>query len=87
MKQRVSIGGWAATLVAGCLALSSCVPGTNVDGSTGSQDAQKPEKGPQTIEFWTINLKQNYQSYVQGMIDGYEAKHKDVTVKWVDVPG
>jgi putative chitobiose transport system substrate-binding protein len=67
-----------------CLILTSCAPGGSSSGSNTKQSAQS---GPVTITFWTINLKQNYGSYIQGLINGYHAAHPNVTVNWVDVPG
>ncbi|RIQ19007.1 extracellular solute-binding protein [Jiangella rhizosphaerae] len=67
----------AATLtVGGCSATSG---GTEPDGgeSAGPGDGE--------IEFWTINLKEGYQAYIEGLIDTYEADHEGVTVTWVDV--
>src|SRR5690349_1107584 len=63
-----------ATLTAGCIA------GTD-DGATDQRG------GEVTVEFWTINLKKNFGDYVQGMIDGFEDEHPDITIDWVDVPG
>ncbi|MEG1698307.1 MAG: sugar ABC transporter substrate-binding protein [Oscillospiraceae bacterium] len=42
---------------------------------------------PMEIEFWTINLKKNFEGYIQGMIDDYQAKNPNITINWVDVPG
>src|SRR5690606_23418110 len=35
--------------------------------------------------FWTINLKEGYQDYIEGLIADYEADHDGVTINWVDV--
>jgi putative chitobiose transport system substrate-binding protein len=67
-----------------CLVLAACSPAGTSSGSAKKQSAQS---GHQTITFWTINLKQNYGSYIQGLINGYHAKHPNVSVNWVDVPG
>ncbi|HEX6683517.1 MAG TPA: extracellular solute-binding protein [Candidatus Limnocylindrales bacterium] len=52
---------------------------------------QNPEASdPQfegTVEFWTINLKKNYNDYVTGLINSYQQQHPKVTINWVDVPG
>ncbi|MEQ4203913.1 extracellular solute-binding protein [Actinopolymorpha sp. B9G3] len=74
----------AASLVAGMVCVG-CVPGTSGTDTT-QQTAQKSGE-PVTVEFWTINLKKNYGEYVEGLIDGFEKSHDDITIKWVDVPG
>ena len=69
--------------VAGLVAtamLSSCIAGTD-EGDTDQKS------GEVTVEFWTINLKKNFNDYVQGMIDDFEGDHQDIKIKWVDVPG
>jgi putative chitobiose transport system substrate-binding protein len=71
----------ARTLAVG-LALSlatGCVAGTK-------QDKPK-DTGSHEIEFWTINLKKNFESYVTGLIDGFKKQHPDANITWVDVPG
>jgi putative chitobiose transport system substrate-binding protein len=74
-------------LTSGALALalltSGCVAGTS-GGTAGTADDQ-PFEGE--VEFWTINLKKNYGSYIDGLIAQYQKEHPKVTVKWVDVPG
>jgi putative chitobiose transport system substrate-binding protein len=74
----------AASLVAGMVCVG-CVPGTS--GTDTTQQSEQKTGEPVTVEFWTINLKKNYGSYVQELIDGFEETHKDVTIRWVDVPG
>lgn len=66
-----------------CLAVTSCVPGT----PSGSAKKQSAQSGPVTITFWTINLKSNYGSYIQGLINSFQAKNSKIKVNWVDVPG
>ncbi|WP_326821635.1 extracellular solute-binding protein [Streptosporangium sp. NBC_01639] len=74
-------------LAAGLLALAvlttGCVAGTTED--TPSSAADQPFEGE--VEFWTINLKKNFNDYVTGLITQYQKEHPKVTVKWVDVPG
>jgi len=62
---------------------TACVAGT----STSAQAPAEDESGPVELEFWTINLKKNFNDYVQGLIDNYTKEHPNVTIKWVDVPG
>ncbi len=63
-----------AALSAGCIA--------------GTEDTARDQRSGQvTVEFWTINLKKNYGAYVQGLIDGFEADHGDIAIRWIDVPG
>lgn len=68
-----------ALAVAGLV--TACAPGAQ----KSSDDDQ--DSGPAKIEFWTINLKKNYNDYIQGLIDRYHKDHPDVTIRWVDIPG
>lgn len=38
------------------------------------------------LQFWTINLKQGYQSYIQGSINTYEKSHPGTHIQWTDIP-
>lgn len=58
---------------------TGCVAGT-------SQETPK-DTGSHEIEFWTINLKKNYESYITGLMDGFKKKYPDAKFTWVDVPG
>lgn len=51
--------------------------------SDGGPEANGKYAG--TVEWWTNNLSKGFTPYIQGMIDDYESKHPDVTIKWVDV--
>jgi putative chitobiose transport system substrate-binding protein len=75
LATRLMIGVATTAMLAGCIA------GTD-DSATEQQ-----KSGKVTVEFWTINLKKNFNDYVQGMIDTFEADHKDISIRWVDVPG
>ncbi|ACZ86025.1 ABC transporter substrate-binding protein [Streptosporangium roseum] len=74
-------------LAAGLLALAvlttGCVAGTSAGAPSAAAD--QPFEGE--VEFWTINLKKNFNDYVTGLITQYQKEHPKVTVKWVDVPG
>jgi putative chitobiose transport system substrate-binding protein len=78
----VRVASLLAKGLAAGLALSlatGCVAGTSED---------KPGKTNSTeIEFWTINLKKNFESYLTGLIDGFKKQHPDAKITWVDVPG
>ncbi|MER7332779.1 MULTISPECIES: extracellular solute-binding protein [unclassified Micromonospora] len=65
--------GLALSLTTGCVA--------------GTKDDAPAESGSMEIEFWTINLKKNFESYIGGLIDGFEKEHPGARVTWVDVPG
>lgn len=66
-------------------ALSACVR----EGGQPVTDPDPVATGPieGTVEFWTINLRKNYQDYFETLIDEFESAHEGVTVEWVDVPG
>lgn len=74
----------AVAAVLTCITAAACLPGGEASNG-GSKQAS--ESGHVTITFWTINLKQNYRAYIEGLIHGYEAKHRNVKITWVDVPG
>lgn len=74
----------AVGIAVGTLLLSACSPaGTNEPTENNVQQSA----GPATVEFWTINLKTNFNDYIQGLIDEYEAANPEITIDWVDVPG
>lgn len=75
----------AATAVGLSLALSAvgCVSQTAPSQNTDASDPQFEG----TVEFWTINLKKNYNDYVSGLINTYQQAHPKVTINWIDVPG
>lgn len=70
----------AASALAVLLPLSAC--GGGDDG--GSQDANGKIEGNITFQTW--NLKANFKSYFEGVVDDFEAKHPGTHVKWVDRP-
>ncbi|ARX88174.1 ABC transporter substrate-binding protein [Streptomyces alboflavus] len=71
----------AAALAAVMLPLSAC--GGGDEG--GSSDASGKVEGEITFQTW--NLKANFKSYFEGLIDDFEQKYPDAKVKWVDQPG
>ena len=75
----------AAMVVGLSLALSAtgCLGSSAQPASTDASDPQFEG----TVEFWTINLKKNYNDYITGMINAYQQQHPKVSVNWVDVPG
>ncbi len=77
---------WQATAAAATLALTltGCISGGS---NSGSNAKSNDPKFSGTVQFWTINLKKNYNSYITGLINTYEKKHPKVTIDWVDVPG
>ncbi|MBO0884600.1 MAG: extracellular solute-binding protein, partial [Mycobacterium sp.] len=74
--------GAAATALT--MTLTGCISGGSSSGSNAKSD---DPKFAGTVQFWTINLKKNYNSYITGLINSYEKKHPKVTIDWVDVPG
>lgn len=71
------------------VALSAALFTSGCVSSTGTKTAQTTGD-PQfegTVEFWTINLKKNYNDYITGLINTYRQQHPKVTITWVDVPG
>ncbi|MFI5490381.1 ABC transporter substrate-binding protein [Micromonospora echinaurantiaca] len=70
---RALAAGLALTLATGCVA--------------GTEKEKPADAGTMDIEFWTINLKKNFESYINGLIDGFKKQHPDAKITWVDVPG
>jgi ABC-type glycerol-3-phosphate transport system substrate-binding protein len=82
MEVFVRVASLLARALAAGLALSvatGCVAGTT--------DDKPADTGSKEIEFWTINLKKNFEDYITGLIDGFKKQHPDATITWVDVPG
>lgn len=82
MQTRLTRRLYALLCVLG-LALTGCVSG----GSGGSDAKGTDPKFAGTVQFWTINLKKNYNDYITGLIKSYEKQHPKVHIDWVDVPG
>ncbi|MFE0102125.1 extracellular solute-binding protein [Streptomyces sp. NPDC059009] len=70
----------AAVALAALLPLSACGGG---DGG-GSTDASGKVEGEITFQTW--NLKANFKSYFEDLIDGFEQKYPDAKVRWIDQP-
>lgn len=84
MKQRVKWWSVSLVLVAALIALAGCGSGASgSEGKTGEGGAAQQVE----LEFWTINLKKNFESYITGLIDEYQKSHPNVKINWVDVPG
>lgn len=45
-----------------------------------------PERDPNVIEFWTLQLSPTFDDYLNDLIDRFEADHPGITIRWVDVP-
>lgn len=73
----------AAVLVAATAAGCSSSDSKSADGGAAPKAPEQIE-----LEFWTINLKKNFESYItQNLIAEYEKTHPNIKIKWVDVPG
>jgi putative chitobiose transport system substrate-binding protein len=42
--------------------------------------------GAQSVEFWTMQLKPTFETYVSDLVKAWEQKHPGVKVNWVDLP-
>ncbi|MEV6570941.1 sugar ABC transporter substrate-binding protein [Streptomyces sp. NPDC051577] len=74
-----------ATLVAGAL-LSTAACGMSA-APQDVKEARRTGRVAGEITFRTLQLKPAFTSYVQGVIDAFEAKYPEVKVRWEDVPG
>ncbi|MFD3873310.1 ABC transporter substrate-binding protein [Streptomyces sp. NPDC058623] len=73
-------------LAGGLLSLSACGLGGG-GGAADGKDAERTGTVSGGITFRTLQLKPKFTGYVQGVIDSFEQRYPDVTVKWEDVPG
>ena len=73
-----------ATALSVALLASGCLSGPAKTDTGGAAEDPQFEG---TVEFWTINLKKNYNDYITGLIDAYKKAHPKVSIDWVDVPG
>jgi putative chitobiose transport system substrate-binding protein len=46
----------------------------------------RPERDPNVVEFWTLQLSPTFDDYIEGLIAGFEAENPGLTIRWVDVP-
>lgn len=81
--RRGALRALTGVLLAASLALTGCVA-TN---STAEKPVAADGEISGEVEFWTINLRKNFQDYFENIIAEFEKENPDVTIKWVDVPG
>ena len=67
----------SAALAAGC-------PAEDKPATGGSATPGAAAGG--TVEFWTMQLKPTFETYVNGLIATWEKSHPGVKVSWVDLP-
>ena len=79
---RAAAVGAVVVLALGACGLSGA--GGNATSEKKPPPANAPVEG--TIVFQTLQLKPTYDAYVNGIIDAFEKKHPQATVKWVDIP-
>lgn len=48
--------------------------------------ANKPKDSRIKIEFWTLNLKLNFDTYINSLIKKYEAQNPGIKLEWIDMP-
>ncbi|MGH2458183.1 MAG: ABC transporter substrate-binding protein [Chloroflexota bacterium] len=53
----------------------------------GSRQVLVSKAGKANLEFWTINLKGPYGTWIQSFLKDYQTVNPGVNVTWVDVPG
>lgn len=53
----------------------------------GNRQILVSKAGRADLEFWTINLKGPYGTWIESFLKDYETVNSGVNVKWVDVPG
>lgn len=78
----------AGAFVTASLALVGCVGGGGQPADPGAEESVAADgELSGEVEFWTINLRKNFQDYFDGIIADFEEANPDVTINWVDVPG
>ena len=68
----------AAASLAGCSG-----PGTSSQASAAPQAA---EGETAELQFWTISLQPKFTDFFNDLIKDYEKAHKNITIKWTDLP-
>jgi putative chitobiose transport system substrate-binding protein len=76
----------SVSAAAGC-AKNDAKPADAGNAAKPADTAASAKAEPVQLEFWTINLKKNFQAYIEGLISSYESSHPNVKINWVDVPG
>lgn len=90
MKERVRLQGVALAVVMTVALLAGCAKSTNNEAPETANQAEPSNAAAEQIEleFWTINLKKNFEGYItENLIQAYEKDHPNIKIKWVDVPG
>ncbi|QIR40255.1 sugar ABC transporter substrate-binding protein [Tolypothrix sp. PCC 7910] len=54
-------------------------------GNIGTRTEQA-SGGATTIEFWTMQLQPQFNSYFQNLIASFESQNKGIKINWVDIP-
>lgn len=62
----------------GVVLILSTLAGSCSDHRAGGKDI--------TLELWTLSLRPTFTTYMEDLIDAFEAQHPGVRVLWVDVP-
>ncbi len=45
-----------------------------------------PDRDPNVVEFWTLQLSPTFDEYIEGLIADFESQNPGITIRWVDVP-
>ncbi|MBD2209892.1 sugar ABC transporter substrate-binding protein [Calothrix sp. FACHB-156] len=54
-------------------------------GNVGTRTEQASGRAT-TIEFWTMQLQPQFNSYFQNLIASFESQNKGIKINWVDIP-
>lgn len=66
---------------------SSAAAETAAAETASAEETQAASSGEEvTIDFWTIDLKANFEDYFNDLIAAYEEENPGVTINWTDVP-
>lgn len=67
-------------------ALSGCSGSSPASSAAAGKTSSGSDSAPVTVEWWTISMQPTFTDLFNGLIKDYEAEHKNVTIKWVDLP-
>lgn len=65
------------------LVLTLCLTAGLLSGCGGREASSDEAKT--TLDFWTIDLKENYKDYFDNLISEYEKENPGVKIQWTDV--
>lgn len=72
-------------IFAGCGSSATSDTGTSSQSEQTTADSTVAQE-PVSLQFWTISLQPTFTDFFNDLIAKYQTEHKNVTVKWSDIP-